>query len=387
MKKVISILFSFVLLLGIAPFALASSYKDVSSTYRFYEEVTYLNEKGIISGFQEGTFRPDIAVTRAQAAIMIGRALGLDGTKQNTKFPDVSENSVASGYIQSAVNAGIIQGFPDGTFKPNQSVTRGQLAIFLSRAFNLQETAKVSFKDVSSTSAAYPYIGKILARGITAGYMDNTYKPDQAVTRGQFSAFMARTLDPVFIKKLDEEKKVSGWLGEWTRDTVNSRAVLTISENSGDMIDIEINAMSGWNVGDVKGTAKIDGNIARQITDDIDTGCFVEIEKRDDGLVVTQLADCLTGLGVHFNGVYEDEAKESNTLPLNPEEKAVFLVKKYVNNDSWNYNVDHQKSNGDYMVRVYTIVPNESGGEYYMTFGWYGVNVQTGHVYHALQNN
>jgi len=199
MKKVTSIILSFILLLSLVPYALAASFKDVSTSYTFYKEVTYLTEKGIISGFSDNTFRPGTAVTRAQAAMMIGRALGLDGTKKDTKFSDVGKDSVASGYIQSAVNEGIIQGFTDGTFRPGQYVTRGQLAIFLTRAFDLQETTTVKFKDVSSSSAAYPYIGKLLAAGITTGYSDNTFRPNQAVTRGQFSAFMARTLDPKFI--------------------------------------------------------------------------------------------------------------------------------------------------------------------------------------------
>ena len=76
-------------------------------------------------------------MTRAAAAIMIGRALDLNGEQRKTKFPDVGAEQVASGYIASAVAEGIIQGYPDGTYRPNETVTRGQMAIFLSRAFDL----------------------------------------------------------------------------------------------------------------------------------------------------------------------------------------------------------------------------------------------------------
>lgn len=199
-KKVTSVFLSLLLLVSLAvPYAQAATFKDVSTSYTFYKEVNYLTGKGIIAGYPDGTFKPNESVTRAAAAIMIGRALGLDGTQRTTKFPDVGASSVASGYIQSAVEAGIISGFTDGTFRPNEPVTRGQLAIFLVRAFQLEETTDVTFKDVSSTSAAYPYIGKLLAAKITAGYPDNTYRPNVAVTRGQFSAFMARALDPSFL--------------------------------------------------------------------------------------------------------------------------------------------------------------------------------------------
>jgi len=199
-KKVTSVFLSLLLLVSfVVPYAQAATFKDVSSNYTFYREVNYLTGKGIITGYPDGTFRPNESVTRAAAAIMIGRALGLDGTQRKTKFPDVGASSVASGYIQSAVEAGIISGFTDGTFRPNESVTRGQLAIFLSRAFNLKETTSVTFTDVSTSSAAYPYIGKLLAAKITTGYTDNTYRPNVKVTRGQFSAFMARALDPLYL--------------------------------------------------------------------------------------------------------------------------------------------------------------------------------------------
>ncbi|WP_052343677.1 S-layer homology domain-containing protein [Bacillus massiliigorillae] len=173
------------------------SFPDVSEQYTFYKEINFLVSRSVISGYADGTFKPGKSVTRAEAAIMIGRALGLDGTKRNTSFSDVGAASVASGYIQSAVEAGIINGFPDGTYRPNESVTRGQLAIFLSRAFNLTDTAPVNFSDVSKNSVAYEYIGRLVAANITMGYGDNTFRPNDAVTRGQFSAFLTRAIQYV----------------------------------------------------------------------------------------------------------------------------------------------------------------------------------------------
>ena len=199
MRKVFISLLSILLVLGAFTNVQAASFKDVPASSTFYKEINYLTSKKIISGYADGSFKPNEAVTRGQAATMISRALGLNGTQRTTKFKDVSKSNAASGHIQSAVDKGIIQGFSDGTFRPNQKVTRGQMAIFLVRAFNLTKTTTVTFKDVSKSSAAYPYIGKLLAAKITSGYSDNTFRPDQAVTRGQFSAFMARALDPSFI--------------------------------------------------------------------------------------------------------------------------------------------------------------------------------------------
>ncbi|MFD2683255.1 S-layer homology domain-containing protein, partial [Bacillus seohaeanensis] len=168
------------------------------SSYRFYDEIMYLADRDIIGGYKNGDFGPNDTVTREAAAAMIGRALGFNEERKDTIFPDVTERSYASGYIEEAVNEGIISGFPDGTYRPNAPVTRGQMAIFLARAYDLTDEQEVSFSDVYSSTAAYPFIKRILAEGITSGYPDGTYRPDNKLTRGDFSAFLARTLDETF---------------------------------------------------------------------------------------------------------------------------------------------------------------------------------------------
>ena len=176
----------------------AATFSDLQSSHRFYEEMLFLEAEGIITGYPDGTFRPDGEVTRAAAAIMIGRALELNGQQRATVFSDVGADQKASGYIASAVNAGIIQGYPDGTYRPNETVTRGQMAIFLSRAFNLKEEAATPFKDISPSMASYLHIKRIVAEKLTQGYEDHTFRPNVKVTRAQFSAFLARALNDEF---------------------------------------------------------------------------------------------------------------------------------------------------------------------------------------------
>ena len=137
----------------------------------------YQNEN-VISGFPGGSFKPDQVVTRAQAAIMIGRALDLNGNPRNTIFNDVPSAVTGSGYIASAVEKGIITGFPDKTYKPGDPVTRGQMAIFLDRAFTVKEGKSNTFKDVKSGMKAYQAILNVSASGIASGYPDDTYRPD-----------------------------------------------------------------------------------------------------------------------------------------------------------------------------------------------------------------
>ena len=197
MKKFYILLFSFILILvsNTEQANAEAGFTDVSS---FKEEIKYLAEKNIISGYGDGSFRPEKTVTRGDAALMIARALDLDTTLRNTEFPDVPLGKTASGAIQSAADQGIIKGYTDGTFKPDALVNRGEMAIFIARAFKLTDEEVISFSDVSISSSSYSSIRNILAFGVTEGYTDGTFRPDKPLNRSQFSAFLARALSEQF---------------------------------------------------------------------------------------------------------------------------------------------------------------------------------------------
>ena len=161
-------------------------------------EISYLLDKGVIKGYPGNLFLPNQYVTRDEAATMIGRALGLDGTQRATIFPDVGKDSYASGYIQSAVEKNIIGGYSDGRFGPKDKITRGHMAFLLQRAFNLTEGSNITFIDVPKSSAEYTAIDQITTAGLSNGYADGSFKPALPVTREQFSLFVARGLNKDF---------------------------------------------------------------------------------------------------------------------------------------------------------------------------------------------
>ncbi len=208
-KSLVGVVVITLVLSLVGSFASAATFRDVPESNRFYEEIDLLSNLEIISGFTDGTFRPEENVTRAQAAILIGKTFDLDGTKRTTSFSDVHLSNTASGYIESAVEEGILSGFPDGTYRPNQTVTRAQLAIILGRAFDITEAVDIHFPDVSKTSAAYPYIENVVAAGIAYGYEDGYYRPNRAVTREQFAAFLARAY--VYTPEAPEEAALSSF--------------------------------------------------------------------------------------------------------------------------------------------------------------------------------
>lgn len=116
------------------------NFKDIGTDHRAYSEIMYLVDRKIITGYTNGMFGPSDQVTRAQAATILGRALNLDGTKTNTEFSDVGPNMTASGYINELVKKGVISGYNNGTFQPNTILNRGEMAILLNRAFEFGGT-------------------------------------------------------------------------------------------------------------------------------------------------------------------------------------------------------------------------------------------------------
>lgn len=176
----------------------STPFKDIKATDY---EITYLHSKGLITGTSSTTFSPLDIVTREQAAAIIGRALNLNGTERKTAFPDVSSTSYASGYIDAAHKAGIISGYPDGTFKPKQTMTRGEMAYLLSRAFNLKSTVPTAFKDIpysTDSGSLYVAVNKIAVNGITNGTGNGNYSPTNNLIRREFAIFVARAINSDF---------------------------------------------------------------------------------------------------------------------------------------------------------------------------------------------
>lgn len=196
MKKVFSLLLVFLLTISSMLYATPTSaeqvFTDVSPKHSNYQDIAFLLDKGIISADKKIYGVKDI-VTREEVAVMVAKAVGLDGTQRATKFKDVPKSHKNSGYIQSAVEAGIINGYTDGTFKPTTKVTRGHMAAFIARAFDLPNGTK-TFKDVKKGHTAYEAVSQLAAANITTGYEDGTFKPANNLTRAHISAFLARAV-------------------------------------------------------------------------------------------------------------------------------------------------------------------------------------------------
>ncbi|RUL49821.1 S-layer homology domain-containing protein [Lysinibacillus antri] len=171
--------------------AKSGSYKDVNSSHWAYESIENLNKSGLIKGFTDGTFRPEATISRAEVAVIIARALNLQATT-TPNFSDVKSSSYAYSGIAAVSEAGIITGREPGKFDPDGKLTRAEMASILTRAYNLQGTGNVQYTDINANHWAYSYVQTLVANNLVAGYVDNTFRPNEKVSRAQFAAFIDR---------------------------------------------------------------------------------------------------------------------------------------------------------------------------------------------------
>ena len=175
--------------------AATTKFKDVPSNAYFYEAVNSLYARNIISGYDDGTFRPNETLTRAHAAKIIALALDLDTTNiQDPEFKDVPKEHNAYKYIAALANQGIIVG-SEGQYKPNNPLTRAQMAKIISLAYNLksEDSQQLVFTDVNQDDWFRNYVGALIENEITSGTTPTTFSPNKNVTRGQIAAFVYRS--------------------------------------------------------------------------------------------------------------------------------------------------------------------------------------------------
>ncbi len=175
------------------------TFSDISPTDWFYTYVQDIAKAGITTGYPDGTYKPSALVTRAQMATFIARALKLNIPNQcnSSPFYDVDTNTWYCKYVEAIKSAGITTGYPDGSYKPDGYVTRAEMAAFLVKALHLnkQPCTTKPFVDVPTDAWYCPYVQAIKNAGITSGYPDGTYRPNEAVTR----AIMAAFIDKAFL--------------------------------------------------------------------------------------------------------------------------------------------------------------------------------------------
>lgn len=179
--------------------AASQTFNDVPDGFWAKAEIEYLTDQGIVNGYPNGKFGVNDRITRLQAASMMIRALGLEtNNRTQPDLLDVSPDYEGYDTIATIVDTGIMRGNENKEFRPNDFLTRGQMASILVQAFDLKGDTSYAFRDVSNSHWASQSIRTLFANNITIGYANNTFQPDATISRAQFAVFVARVLNPDF---------------------------------------------------------------------------------------------------------------------------------------------------------------------------------------------
>jgi len=184
------------IILGGAPIT-TPTFKDVTDG-PFKQYIEYLSARGIINGYSDGSFRPNVVLSRAEGVTLLLKSSGLEldmGIEVGT-FSDVPESHGLSAYIENAYSYSIVDGYADGRFGPSDNLTRAQFVKIMVEVFSKKLSkipdAYIKFSDVDKEHVFAPWIYSAYKVGITKGYEDSTFKPDATITRAEAATMIAR---------------------------------------------------------------------------------------------------------------------------------------------------------------------------------------------------
>lgn len=175
-------------------------FKDVPVTSWAFAAVVDLSSRGLITGYEDGKFHPDTAITRAEYARLICGALGTEpDAATSDPFKDVTSSYWAAGYVTAAVRKGWLTGYPGGLFKPEEPVSVAQALTIIVRSQRWNNTAALPYADVQPGYWAHTSVEACFARGIIR-YPDpgivvgEKLTPERDCTRAQACVLLSRLL-------------------------------------------------------------------------------------------------------------------------------------------------------------------------------------------------
>jgi len=189
-----------------------TTFNDVPKSHWAYESIKHVAEKGLVTGYEDGTYKPSAQVTRAEFATFLSRIF--DGKDRTTAmFTDVGSHWAIDA-IQEGLAVGFIQAsdFTNNKFEPNKPMTRGEMSRWLANglAYTNPEYAK-AIEEMANSSLTIipipefygggvnkkdlPYIGVTLGTGLLSGYEDFSFKPNGNTTRAEVATILIRFMD------------------------------------------------------------------------------------------------------------------------------------------------------------------------------------------------
>lgn len=154
------------------------------------DEILQVTADGVMTGQTDTLFAPAAPMTRAEAAAVCTRLLDLTGG--DAAFSDVPETHWAHDAIQKVERAGIMIGYPDGSFHPEEAISRAEMTKLLARMVEKTYGEDKTFSDVPDSHWAKEEIAALARMGVLSGYPDSTFRPDNKINRGEAAVILQR---------------------------------------------------------------------------------------------------------------------------------------------------------------------------------------------------
>ena len=283
LKKVIALIA--VLALTLSTVALGATYSDVVEDSAYSVAVESLSKLGIVTGYEDGTYGPEKAVTRAEMAALIARIQGYEETasaQTATVFTDVPADFWGSGYVAAASNMGIVNGYGDGTFGPDDAVKYEQAVTMIMRT--------LGYEPFAAANGGYPtgYLAAAQRYGLTKNVSNAVSGTD--ANRGTIAQLLYNGIDTPIMAQ--SKWGTNGDIEYTIYDGTSGKAYKTLmSEN--------------LNVVKVKGI--VTANVATALT-----GTQPSINTEDDETVTIKLTSVYDTTDKNFYSDYADKVKKSS---------------------------------------------------------------------------
>jgi len=173
------------------------TFTDVPKNYWAREAIEYLATIGIISGYPDKTFKPDESLTRAELSAILVRAKEIEAPEiSEDPFPDLSASNWSAKFVKIATDLKLVSGYPDGTFKPGKSLTRAEGVAIISRFAGISPPENVktrAFPDLPNTHWASSNVWAALEAGMLDFLNGGAFEPNRNLTRGEAAEMLSKT--------------------------------------------------------------------------------------------------------------------------------------------------------------------------------------------------
>ena len=178
----------------VVPASAETPFKDIAETSLYAEAAAFLKSENIITGYADQTFRPTENISRQHVISILTKLVDLEPVREAKTFADVPSTHPYYEAIQQAYRAGIIDGDAQNNFNPDAPITRAQVAKILTLAFDLKASTSIAIQDVPPTHWSNEYVQALAGSGMTTVAANGLYRPDEKLTRGQLALFLYRYL-------------------------------------------------------------------------------------------------------------------------------------------------------------------------------------------------